>query len=59
MIARKWQDPATHLNLLIAIFRGDSDGIEVQKIGSLLGDFCQAVTEGINDELEAVGNVEF
>ena len=59
MKEENWQDPARYLSLVIATVKAELDRLEAQKIRDLLGDFCQAVTEGVNDELEPVGNVEF
>jgi hypothetical protein len=54
-----WQDPARGLSRAFREFTG---AITAKKGGippGLLGDLCQPVPEGVDNEFETIGNVEF
>ena len=54
-----WQDSASELSRIIYSFASGIGDARTKNPAGLLGDLCQSVTKGVNDQLEAVGNVEF
>ena len=54
-----WQDPARNLTDVFTTFTFSFKLGKTAGSGSLLGDFCQSVFEGVNDEFEPVGDLQF